>query len=379
MLVPCDIFPPLHGGGVRVRFTIKYLLRTNQLNVFLNHVYSRGGKIDLCHPNLTIRYCSRTILDSLGYRSVLFNPFYLKGSYDLMKANNSDIIQCELLWSAVSGILLKKKFNKPLVFVDHNVEYLKFKELGKFVYSCLLQKIEKICCEQADKVVVVSEVDRSRMIKIYGIPEEKIHIIRNCTDPDVFKYSEEGRASVRQRYSMSNETIVVTFLGKLDYIPNATAVRYIAERIYPAIVEEYPKSKFLIVGGNYEPLLKYQRENMIFTGYVNNLPDYLSASDIVIIPIDLGSGTRLKTLEAASCSRSIVSTRKGIEGQDFLDNKEMIVTESVDQDFTKSIIRLIEDEQLRENLGKNARKKIESQYNWREEIKKFEEVYENVL
>lgn len=379
MLVPCDIFPPVHGGSMRARYTIKCLSRTNQLNVLLNHVYSLGGKIDLHHPNLTIRYCKRTALDFLGYRSLLFNPLYMKESYNLMRDANSDVIHCELLWSAFSGILLKKKFNKPLVLVDHNVEYLKFKELRKFVYSFSLRTIEKYCCEQADKIIVASEVDRNRIAVLYNIPKQKIRVIRNCTDPDVFKYNEEGRNRVRKRYGISSKTIVITFVGNLNYIPNVTAVRYIAETICPIITERHPKSKFLIVGGNYKHLLKYKRENMIFTGYVDNLPDYLSASDIVVVPLDSGSGTRIKTLEAAACSRPIVSTKKGVEGQDFLNDKEIIVTERVDQNFVEGILELIEDKQQRDKLGNNARRKIENQYNWREEIEKFEEVYEEVL
>jgi len=278
-----------------------------------------------------------------------------------------------------SGILLKNKFNKPLVFVDHNVEYLKFKEVGKLVYSFLLQAIEKYCCEEADKIVVSSEIDRSHIAELYNIPEEKIRVIHNCTDPEVFKYNEEGRDSIRKKYGIGSETIVITFFGKLDYIPNVKAVRYIANIIYPIITEKYPKSRFLIMGDNYEPLLKYKRKNMIFTGYVNDLSDYLSASDIVIVPLDSGSGTRLKVLEAASCSRPIVSTEKGVEGQDFLNHKEIIVTEKVDLNFNEGILKLIEDEQLRKKLGKNARKKIETKYNWEKEIIKFEKIYEELL
>lgn len=296
-----------------------------------------------------------------------------------MRDTNSDIIHCELLWSAFTGILLKKKFNKPLVLVDHNVEYLKFKELRKFAYSFPLQTIEKNCCKYADKIVVASEIDRSQIVSLYGVPEEKVHVIRNCTDPEMFKYSEKGRDLVRQKHGISSETIVITFVGKMDYIPNVTAVKHIADIIYPIITKRHPKSKFLIVGGSYKRLLKYKRKNMIFTGYVHNLPDYLSASDIVVVPLDSGSGTRIKTLEAAACSRPIVSTKKGVEGQNFLNNKEIIVTERVNQNFVQGILELIEDKQLRDKLGNNARRKVESQYDWREEIKKFEEVYEEVL
>ena len=117
---------------------------------------------------------------------------------------------------------------------------------------------------------------------------------------------------------------------------------------------------------------------MILPGFVNRLPDYLSAADIVIIPLDSGSGTRLKILEAASCSRPIVSTKKGVEGLNFLNNKEIVVTEGINEEFIESIIKLIEDEGLRRRMGNNARKKVESRYSWKEEIKKFEKIYEEL-
>jgi len=364
---------------MRARDTIRHLLGRNQLNVLLSHTYSKGGKIDLYHPNLTVRYCPSTILDRLGYRSVLFNPFYFKESHDLMRTTNCDLIQCELLWSAPSGISTKRKFKKPLIFVNHNVEYLKFIQEGKFAYSNLVYLVEKVCCQQADKIVVVSEVDKRKLSWLYKIPEDKIHTIPNCVDVDQFTYNDDGRKLVRKKYGIENETFVLAFVGKLDYYPNEMAVKYIAEKICPGIVKRYPKTIFLIVGSNYEALLKYKNKNMIFTGYVKNLQDYYSASDIVLVPIDIGSGTRVKTLEAASCSRPIVTTKKGIEGQDFENNEEAIIANKVDRSFVEKILELIEDDHLRYTLGVNARRKVETRYQWKEQIEKFSDVYEEVL
>lgn len=378
MLVPCDIFPPVHGGAARARFTVKYLSRQNLTNVLLSHAYSQGGMIDLVHPNLKIWYCTKTALDKFGYRSALLNPFYFRKSYNLMKSYDSDIIHCELLWSALSGVFLKKRFGKPLVLVDHNIEYLKFRHMNKPHYSYLLREIEKTSCEQADKVVVVSEVDKKLMMKIYGLEEQKIAIIPNCADTDVFKYSEKGRTYIRDRYGLDSEAIILMFVGKLDYAPNAKAVKYISEKIYPIILKEYPRSEFMIIGKGYEKVLKYKKRNMIFTGHVDRLPDYLSAADIVIVPLDSGSGTRLKILEAASCSRPIISTKKGAEGLALSKDRGIIVTEDIDGEFIKGIIELIEDEGLRRTIGNNARKKVENQYSWKKEIKKYEEIYEEL-
>lgn len=378
MLVPCDMFPPVHGAGAAAYFTVKHLARRNQLNVLLNHAYSLGGRVDLVSPNLSIRYCRRTVLDDFGFKGVVFNPFYLMESFDLMRNCDSDVIQCELLWSVLSGILLRKKFSRPLVLVDRNVEYLKFRQIGRVVYSNFVGKLEKLGCERADRIVVVSEVDKANLMKVYGVPEEKITVIRNCADPDVFKFSQEGRNFVRKKYGIKAETMVLTFVGKLDYAPNVAAVKYIAGKIYPAVVRKHPESVFLIIGRYHEPFLKYRRENLIFTGYVDNLPSFLSASDIVIVPLVSGSGTRLKILEAASCSRPIVSTRKGAEGLDFVDNKEIRLSENVDAKYVECILELMEDEKLGKEMGKNARKKIQKKYSWEEEIRKFGELYTEI-
>ena len=82
---------------------------------------------------------------------------------------------------------------------------------------------------------------------------------------------------------------------------------------------------------------EYGRDGLIFTGFVDararhepgrrggidpNLSDYLSASDVVLVPLDSGSGTRLKILEAAANARPVVSTRIGAEGQVFLDGED---------------------------------------------------------
>lgn len=125
-----------------------------------------------------------------------------------MKSCGSDVIQCELLWS---GFLLKKRFGRPLVLVDRNVEYLKFRQMGRVLYSNFVGKLEKVGCERADRIVVVSEVDKASLMRLYGLPEEKIRVIRNCADPDIFKFSEEGRSFVRNMYGVGAETMVLTF------------------------------------------------------------------------------------------------------------------------------------------------------------------------
>lgn len=386
LLSPCDIFPPVDGNSMNIYNIVKYLCRKNQLSVLLSPVFSQGGEVDIAHPNLEISYVPPTFLDGLKYRSIFINPYYYSAAWKVAQHFQPDLIQCQVLYTTPAGGLLKKRLKKPLVLVQENVEYLKYKRFGASKPLLLfLRTFEAAACGLADKIVAVSPVDKEFMVQIYGVPEKKIHVIQHCIDPDVFKYRPEGRQIVRERHGISPSECILTFVGKLDTIPNTAAVRYIAEEIYPAVLAEYPQTVFLIIGQNYDHLLPYKKERMIFTGFVSsrkdaspNLADYLSASDVVIVPLDSGSGTRVKILEAAACSRAIVSTEIGAEGLDFVEGREILLSERVDEEFIGLVLGLLKDKPRRQELGRRAREKVLSHYSWEREVAKFERIYQEM-
>ncbi len=386
MLVPCDVFPPVDGNSMNIYNIMKYVPESSKLLVLLSHVFSQGGEIDLFHQNLDIRYCPESPFDRFKYKSFLFNPSYYRAAYDLMSRTRADIIQCQVLFTCLVGYFLKKRFEKPMVLVQENVEYLKYKGFGSSAaLTYLLRKLEEFGCRVADKIVAVSEDDKLFMKEIYNIPDEKIEVIHHCADVELFRYHERGRQVVKDLHNLSPDEMVLTFVGKLDTIPNARAVRYIAEHIYPAVLAEHPGTTFLIIGQNQEQLLDSKRERMFFTGFVStkgdvhpNMADYLSASDIVLIPLDAGSGTRLKILEAAACSRPIVSTAIGAEGLEFTDGEEILLSEDVDDEFVQLVLRLMRDRGSRQSLGERARQKVLARYSWEREVAKFERVYQEL-
>jgi glycosyltransferase involved in cell wall biosynthesis len=386
MLGPCDVFPPVDGNSMNIYNIMKYVPESSKLFVLLSRVFSQEGEIDLSHQNLDIRYCPKSYFDRFKYKSFLFNPYYYRAAYELMSRTRADVIQCQVLFTCFVGYLLKKRFGKPMVLVQENVEYLKYKRFGSPApLTYLLRELEEFGCRAADKIVAVSEADKRFMKEIYGVPDKKIEVIHHCADTELFRYDEGGRRAVRRLHNLSPDETILTFVGKLDTIPNARAVRYIADHLYPAILAEYPQTTFFIIGQNYEQLLGWKQSRMVFTGFVStrrdvhpNMADYLSASDIVLIPLDSGSGTRLKILEAAACSRPIVSTEIGAEGLEFTDGEEILLTKDVDEEFIHLILGLMEDRSWRERLGERARQKLLTLYSWEREVAKFEKVYQEL-
>jgi len=386
VLSPCDVFPPVHGSSTAIYHTLQYLSETHQVSALLCYLYSQRGEVDLDSANLQVRYSRESALDRLGYKGLLFNPFFYQAARQAAQAFQPDVIQAELLWTAPAALWLRKRLGVPVVLMQENVEYQKFVRFGMTSpFLKVVKWLEGWACRAADRVVALSEVDREFMIDLYGMPLERFTLIPHGVDPDLFNYRPEGAAAARDKLGLAPDVPVLTFVGKLDYIPNVRAVEVISGRIAPAIWKHYPEAKFVIIGQGAEALTRTNGDGIIFTGFVDaratvrpNLSDYLSASDVVVVPLDSGSGTRLKIVEAASNARAVVSTRIGAEGQSFVHGEEILLTDEVDQAFVDATLRLLADPDLRQRLGHAARAKVLARYSWQAQVQKMAQVYEEL-
>ncbi|MDI6793509.1 MAG: glycosyltransferase family 4 protein [bacterium] len=381
LLAPFDIFPPAHGGSAVVHNYAKYSSRQNKLRLIITHLHSQGGDVDIKNGNIEISYCPPSFFDRLRVFSVLFNPFYLWTAYRAMREFKADLIQCEILWPAIAGIFLKAGFKRPLVLVEHNVEYLKFKDMGGLIHFFLgriIKIVEYLACLKADRIIVLSQVDKDLLCQMYHLPEDKLKVISPCVDPDDIKCREGAAEKVREKYGLAAHTPLLVFMGNLKYGPNIEGVKYIADIIYPRVLKKYPEARFIIMGQGDDRLREYQRPGLIFTGYLerSDLLAHLAASDIVLVPITTGSGVRIKIFEAAACGKPIVSTQKGAEGLSFIHGEEIYISQGVDSDFIQGIFDLIENDGLRKTMGRKARIRTESDYSWARKMQEFEEVYE---
>jgi glycosyltransferase involved in cell wall biosynthesis len=162
------------------------------------------------------------------------------------------------------------------------------------------------------------------------------------------------------------------FHGSLRYPPNEEAARILANSVLPDILKKHPNVCLLLVGRD-PP--KISHPNIIVTGFVENLPEYLAAADIAVVPLLKGGGTRIKILEYMACGKAVVSTVKGAEGLNLQNGRDILMTKYPDSEFIDLVLKLIEDNDLRKNLGTNARRKVELFYDWEETAKKAVQSY----
>jgi len=353
------------GASVRIYNLAKSLAGLgNNVHVVIpgdEATLERDGRLEidrikgLC-PNPVLEFFSN-LLGVLRPTSLFFYDFLfiLRTCRIILKSN---VIQIEQPWSSGPIILLLTKiFRKPLVIDSHDV----FQALR--VNKNSLRKIvevflEKIAYKCANLILIVSEKDMKYLIK-YGIQQDKIVIIPNGVDTEKFTPLLDT-AYIRNRYDLKDFHMAI-FVGNMEYLPNREAVRVIEQELAPRVQSKVKNVKFLVVG---RAPPGFGCCNLILTGVVENVAEYLAASDVAIAPLFHGSGTRLKILEYFSCALPVVSTSVGIEGLEVKNGENVLIEDDMNK-FAVKITKLLEDKALSARIGKAARELVISKYDWK--------------
>ena len=159
----------------------------------------------------------------------------------------------------------------------------------------------------------------------------------------------------------------------MEYFPNQEAVQNITSKIVPTLNDILSSTVFIIVGRCPDSVRK-NHKNIIFTGVVENVVDYLNISNVAIAPLLSGSGTRLKVLEYFACGLPVVSTKVGVEGLSIENEVHLLIEDDMDV-FAHKIKRLLTDNELSKMLGINARNFVVENYTWTKICNKLNDAY----
>ncbi len=228
------------------------------------------------------------------------------------------------------------------------------------VYSAMqvgrLVRFERWAVTAADAVIAVSETDRDHLIALGSVESESIAVIPNTID--VSEYDDPAPVPNELRFDL-------VFTGKMDYRPNIDGVLWFANDIWPLIQRARPETTWAIVGQRPHPRLEPLREldGVTLTGRVPEIRPYLKGCRVYIIPLRIGSGTRLKLIEAMAAGVAVVSTSIGAEGFPLTDGENVILADDPSV-WSRAVLALLNDEARRERLGAAART-FATRYDWR--------------
>lgn len=306
----------------------------------------------------------KKIASTFSSKSYLMDLFYKKEIQQkldtLLLQNNYDTVIFESIF--MTGYHVPDEL--PVVIDQHNIEHELLERTYKHETSPLrkwfnwreahkIKPLELERCRQVRSVLVTSEREYLLLKKL--APQCHAEVVPNGVDIEMFR-KDEAQQEVADR---------VIFTGTMNYYPNIQAVLFFARECWPRIRAQIPTATWQIVGKSPPPEVEQLATlpGVTVTGAVPDIRPYLSSASVAIAPLFIGSGTRLKILEALAMQKAVVSTSLGCEGLAVESEKQLCIANQPEQ-FSQAVIDLLLSPAKRASLGQAGRTLVESRYSW---------------
>jgi len=389
-------YPVDQGDKVIIYNHLKYLSVKHQITL-LTFVQDKN-RLDAI-PHLS-NYCFHietfTRRPNLSFINILFalvkrdpftviryySPKMLKRSKALIESGEFDAVHTAFYYMgqyAVSGKISVPE--KTVTILDtHNLEYLIYSRYARLagnpffklfirLESLRIKRYESGIYRKFDACIAFSELDRKNIVGLSG-----------ASNISVNPGSVELPAAGGEKTGKGREKNSILFFGLLNTLANDDAVRFFYEKIFPLIKRQVPDAKFIIAGrsaGRYIKGLSMDTHVEV-AGLVPDIRGLIGKVSVIVAPLRLGGGIRVKILESWALGKAVVSTSTGAEGIEIKAGEDIVIADSA-PDFAKEVVALLRDEDRRDAIGRAAAKKARELYDCDRIIRNLEEIYSNAL
>ncbi|GAB4509245.1 MAG: glycosyltransferase [Anaerolineae bacterium] len=386
-------YPPTSGGAIRVHGITQGLLNAgHQVTLMTFHPGQHVPvpsqlQLELVNTAPPARSTIERLRD-LALSSEpdiarrFYSPEFENHLRQLLKTQLFDVIQFEGI-EAVCYLPAAKAAQPSarLVFDTFNAEYAlqqgifdidrkNLRRIPAAVYSGLqvgrISKFEREMCRMADAVIAVSDEDADLLRDFRE--DRRVYVVPNGIWVENYSQTidedeDDEPTLVGQPMPVARDTLV--FTGKMDYRPNVDAMLWFAEAVFPQVKQAVPNVYLYIVGQQPSPRLDYLKsmKGINITGRVESVLPYLQTASVYVAPLRMGSGTRLKLLEAMASSCPIVATSTASAGLNDEIKQAMMIADTPEQ-MAEAIITLLKTPERRQALRQNARHLVTQFYDW---------------
>jgi glycosyltransferase involved in cell wall biosynthesis len=200
--------------------------------------------------------------------------------------------------------------------------------------------------DRFDVLTVCSEDDRR-----YLGGQERIHVIPN------------GSLAVPMLRRTSPALPRIGFIGNCGYMPNEQGLKWFISDIWPLIKRESPNAQLRLVGSGSDGYLAKLAPDITGLGWLKDPSDEISTWSAMVVPIEVGSGTRVKVADGFARKCPVVSTTLGAFGYDVENGKEILLADRADE-FASACISLLSSPQLGEELAERAHTRFLERWTW---------------
>lgn len=363
-------WPPNNGSKIRANYLLQALARTHHVTLVGFNPDSPNGLETLenvtMHPvqadpfryvqlPQVVKYLSPVPLVFWRVREMgsTIKRLQKQNHYDAVVAVQAPVARYASPFSGVPGILdvdtslsyqLRERYQEQKTYLGCWRTWISWYKAYHYE-SALFRKFQTCA--------LVSPVEVPSVQAMTG-DQSKVTVLPNGVD------------CVHHRFGLADvlpNTLI--YSGALTYSANYDAMRYFLAEIYPLIKHTLPGVTLRITGSTKGVDIDGLRldASVHLTGYVEDIRLPVAQSAVCVVPLRQGGGTRLKILEAMALGTPVVSTTKGAEGLEVVDDEHLLLADTPEA-FADAVLRVIGDSGLRERLRHNARLLVEQRYDW---------------
>lgn len=328
---------------------------------------------------------------------------YLIQLSKLLFIEKFDVVYARHPVFGVIGIIFKKIRKSKLVYeingiredeqklIRNNLKHTRKTDKIKLhirnIINFLFIRGDRYIPKRADAIRAVTPNIKTYLHNAYGVSHKKIYVIGNGANTELFTPREKKKSIRALKLNESN--CYVCFVGLLA---PWQGVEYLIQSS-PLILKEFQNTKFLIIGNGQmkKELINLAEKTGVYDKFIftravpyEEVPKYINASDVCVAPFVRARNERiglspLKIYEYLACGKPVVSSR--IPNLEFIEKQNVgtLVEPENSEDLAEAIIKLLKDEKLREEMGRNGREYVVKNHSWENVAKKIAKVCEEVM
>lgn len=390
-IIPQFVLPATDGGKIGIYNISKEFAKENEVTfiIFSNYMPEKSYVNEMSAIGKTffiikdISNSKKNILISIFKNE----PVYLSKFYDksvltqLDKIINEiefDVIHADHTSMAQIAYYISKKTEKPWGLRLHNLEHIIWSR-----YSDNLSKlsVKKYISKYQAKLLKKKEFDYIAKSYInFPITQNDFNIIKqNVKNSNSVVISVGVDSELNKPINVEKIDNTLCIATTYSWVHNVNGLIWFIEKVIPIVKTEIPDIKFQLFGKNIPELFKnYRYLGVESIGFVEDLSYKLSQSELYIAPLFVGSGIRIKILEAMAHGLPVIATKVSAEGIKIDEENGLYITDSP-LEQAEIIINLLKDKELLQKKGKLAREFIVSHYNWSENVSKILNEYTKLI